>query len=95
MWEDGFSQAEWSRARGREKQVNLVGKPSCLDIIRLSVVIIMVVVILLPHCGTAWRGATVLVVTALLARRWFANCPARRGLALAFSASPVLSVASW
>ena len=43
---------------------------SCLGIIvRPGMVIVVVVVILLPRRVMAWRGAAMLVVTALLARR--------------------------
>jgi len=32
----------------------------------------------------AWRDALVLVMMALLARWWFANCPVQQELAMAF-----------
>jgi hypothetical protein len=58
-------------------------------------VTVMVIVVSFPHHGVAWHDATVLVVTALLARWWFANCPTRRGLAMDFIPSHVLPMASW
>ena len=55
---------------------------SCPSIIARSGM--AVVVVLLPRRDVAWRDDTVSVVTALLTRWWFTNCPARRGLVVAF-----------
>jgi hypothetical protein len=40
--------------------------------------------VLCPCRGMVWRNATVPMVTTLLARCWFASCPVRRELAVAF-----------
>ena len=45
---------------------------------------VVVVMVLLPRHGMAWRDATVPAVTALLTWWWFTNCRARHGLAVAF-----------
>jgi hypothetical protein len=44
----------------------------------------VIVVVLLPRHAMVWRDATVPVVMTLLVWWWFTNCPARRGLAVAF-----------
>ena len=39
-----------------------------------------VIMVLWPHRGMVWHGATVLAVVALLARWWFISHPMRHGL---------------
>jgi hypothetical protein len=62
--------------------LGLQGRPSCLGIsVRPGVVVVMV---LCPRHNMVWRDATVSVMSALLAQWWFASCPMRRGLIVAF-----------
>ena len=75
----------FSRPEGEVSKLGRQSILSCLGVIvRSSMVILVVVMILLPRCDVSWRSATVPAVTALLARWWFTNCPARCGLAVAF-----------
>jgi hypothetical protein len=87
MWRDGFSRPEWPRARGKEKQVNLASKPSCLVLASSHVQVwpsSWSSWSCSPCRGMAWRSAIVPVVSALLAWRWFTNCPVWCGLAASF-----------
>ena len=68
--------------REGENKLGLQASLSCPGVVALSGTV--VVVVLFPHHGVAGRDVTVPIMSALLARRWFTNCPARRGLVVAF-----------
>jgi hypothetical protein len=79
MWRDGFSRPEWPRAQGKEPSCLVLASshgrvwPSSWSSWSCS-----------PCRDMAWRSTTVSVVSALLAWRWFTNCPVWCGLATSF-----------
>ena len=81
---DGFSRPSGREPEGGEtSKLGLQRRQSCLGVsVHLGVLVIMV---LCPRHSMVWRDATVPVVTALLAWRWFASCTMCRGLAVAFA----------
>jgi hypothetical protein len=46
---------------------------------------IVVIKVICPHHGMAWRDAIVSIVMALLAQWWFTNYPVRYELPVAFT----------
>jgi hypothetical protein len=73
------------RARGSK-----LGRQVCLSCPSINACPDMVIIVVLPpRHSVAWCDAIVPVMMALLARWWFVNCPARRGLTVAFSHTPI------
>ena len=79
----GFSRPSGHEPKGGEtSKLGLQGRSSFPSISACSGVV--VVIVLFPRRGMALRDSIVPVVTSLLARWWFAICPVRYELAVAF-----------
>jgi len=69
----------------REGEASKFGLQASLSFPSVSAHPGMVVLVVLPPCHSlAWHDPTVSVVMALLARWWFTNYPAGRGLVVVF-----------